>query len=315
MIFVVLFIIVAILAALFVIIFLISNKVFNVAVKAKVPKARVIETNASDSADADRSEERANRAWLEAKLFEELHITAADNTPLFGRILCADSFSHKWAVICHGFTGSGLKMGSCSHHFHTAGYNILLPDLRGCGNSGGKYYGMGWLDSQDMLLWIKQVLARDPDAKIVLTGGSMGGATVMMTTGLDLPANVVAAVEDCGYTTVWDEFTHQLKKVFGLPQFPFLHIANIMAKRRAGYSFKEASSIDRVKCSHTPTLFIHGTADEFVPFSMLDENYKAAACPKQRLAVEGAGHGVSMDVSPQLYWNTVDSFLAEYMGE
>lgn len=312
---VILSVIAVILAALFAILILISNKVFNVAVKAKVPKARVIETNAEDSADTDRSAERSNRVWLERQSFDELNITAKDGTPLFGRILAADSPSHKWALLCHGFTGNGLKMGSSSRHFNAAGYNILLPDLRGCGKSGGKYYGMGWLDSQDMLLWIKIICDKDPSAQIVLTGGSMGGATVMMTTGLELPANVVAAVEDCGYTSVWDEFTYQLKKVFGLPKYPFMPIANIMSKRRAGYSFKEASSLERVKHSKTPTLFIHGTADDFVPFSMLDENYEAASCEKQRFAVKGAGHGLSAEAAPQLYWDTVDSFLSRYIGE
>ncbi len=310
---IVLCIAVGVVVAIFAVVHVIANKVFNVAVKSKVPKNVVLDTNAEDMSGLDRTAEAEACAWLQRQSFEEHRIMAGDGAPLFGRILVAASNSHKWVIICHGFTGNGLNMGGCSRHFYDAGYNLLLPDLRGCGNSGGGYLGMGWLDSKDMLLWIDIILSRDTDAKIVLTGGSMGGATVMMTTGLELPKNVVAAVEDCGYTTVWEEFTYQLKKVFSLPQFPFLYIANLMSKGRAGYSFKEASSIARLKRSKTPTLFVHGTADEFVPFSMLDKNYEAAACEKQRLAVQGAGHWLSAEKEPELYWSTVDSFLARYM--
>ena len=144
---------------------------------------------------------------------------------------------------------------------------MFLPDLRGSGDSEGDYYGMGWLDRFDIISWIRDtILEEQPDADIILHGVSMGAATVMMTTGEALPPNVRVAVEDCGYTSVWEEFTIQLKKVYGLPQFPIMHIANGMAKRRAGYSFKEASSVEEVKKSKTPTLFIHGDVDTFVPF-------------------------------------------------
>ena len=75
----------------------------------------------------------------------------------------------------------------------------------------------------------------------------MGGATVMMAAGEDLPDNVKCIVEDCGYSSVWDEFRLQLKNVFGLPTFPLLNAASLMSKTRAGYSFKEASSVKQLQ--------------------------------------------------------------------
>ena len=177
------------------------------------------------------------------------------------------------------------------------------------------YTSMGWLDRHDIIGWIRgTVLEKDPGAQVVLHGVSMGAATVMMTTGEQLPENVRAAVEDCGYTDVWEEFTIQLRKVFGLPQFPIMHIANIMAKRRAGYSFREASSVRQVKKSRTPTLFIHGGEDTFVPFFMLDEVYGAAACEKEKLVVSGAQHGESVQLEPQRYWDTVHAFVGKYLN-
>ncbi|MEC2597045.1 alpha/beta hydrolase, partial [Bacillus cereus] len=94
--------------------------------------------------------------------------------------------------------------------------------------------GMGWHDRKDVLIWIQQILKKDPNAEIALFGVSMGGATVMMTSGEDLPSNVKVIIEDCGYSTVIDEFTYQLKDLFHLPKFPVMNAANTVTKLRAG---------------------------------------------------------------------------------
>lgn len=88
----------------------------------------------------------------------------------------------------------------------------------------------------------------------------MGAATTMMTAGEDTPDQVVAFIEDCGYTSVWDIFSSELKLRFGMPKFPLMYTANLFASTKAGYSFKEASALDQVKNCKKPMLFIHGTA-------------------------------------------------------
>ena len=59
-----------------------------------------------------------------------------------------------------------------------------------------------------------------PEETITLYGISMGAATVMMTSGEDLPKNVTSIIEDCGYTNVNEELGYQLDQLFGLPAFP-----------------------------------------------------------------------------------------------
>ena len=53
-----------------------------------------------------------------------------------------------------------------------------------------------------------------------------------------------------------------------------------VTKLRAGYDL-EASAVKQVEKSKTPMLFIHGDADTFVPFEMLDEVYNAAKVEKE----------------------------------
>lgn len=221
--------------------------------------------------------------------------------------------SNLYAIIVHGYKSEGSKMSSYAKRFYDMGYNVISPDLRGHGKSEGDYIGMGWHDRLDILKWIDRIIEKDKDAEIVLFGVSMGAATVMMTSGEELPLNVKAVIEDCGYSSVQDEFSMELKAVFNLPEFPILNAASIVTKIRAGYTFKEASAVEQLKKSKTPTLFIHGDKDTFVPYAMLDKVYDAAACEKEKLVIKGANHAESSRVNPDLYWSTIEKFLGKHV--
>ncbi|TFE02298.1 alpha/beta hydrolase [Jeotgalibacillus salarius] len=244
---------------------------------------------------------------------QDLSITSNDDLNLSADLYINEEASEKWAVIAHGYMMDASGMTRYIRNFHEQGYNVLAPDLRGHGDSEGDYIGMGWHDRLDMLLWIDEVLKINPDAEIALFGISMGGATVMMTSGEELPDNVKVIVEDCGYASVSDVFTYQLDDLFGLPQFPVLNAANTVTNIRADYDLYEASAVDQVAKSETPMLFIHGDADTFVPFGMLDDVYGAAEVEKDKLIIEGAGHGEAEKVDPEVYWEKVWGFVDNYM--
>ena len=193
------------------------------------------------------------------------------------------------------------------------GYNVMIPDLRGNGESEGDYIGMGWDDRNDIMNLIDYIIAEDSKAEIVLFGVSMGAATVMMVSGEELPSNVKAVVEDCGYTSAWDQFAYQLKVLFNLPEFPMMNIANIICKIRAGYFISDASAIKQVKKSVTPTLFIHGDSDSFVPFEMQEELYEACNAEKEKVVIEGAAHAKASSTNPELYWTSIVDFLEKYV--
>ena len=208
---------------------------------------------------------------------------------------------------------SSLTADRYVKRFHDRGMNVLAPAARAHERSGGDYIGMGWPERLDIVAWIEQIVQADPEARILVFGESMGAATAMNVAGESLPANVKCIIEDCGYTSVWDEFSLQLKDVFGLPSFPLLDVANLVCNVRAGYDFHKASSVEQLKRATVPMLFIHGDQDTFVPYSMLDQNYDACASKvKQKLTIHGATHAKSAQVDPELYWNTVDNFLDEY---
>ncbi len=240
------------------------------------------------------------------------NIRSYDGLKLTAELHKADS--HRYAVLIHGYKGNRSQMRNIAAVYGTWGYNTLLPDNRAHGESEGKWIGMGWLDKEDIVLWIETIINRDPEAEIILHGISMGGAAVMMASGLDLPCNVKAIIEDCGYTSAWDIFKDELKALYHLPSFPILYMYSVMSRCLAGYSPKTASSLKMLEKSKVPMLFIHGGDDNFVGTYMLSENFKAKIYGnKEIFTIEDAGHGEAYLRDPEEYFKRIHSFIEKQL--
>ena len=288
--------------------FVLGNFLFNLSLNPKTSK-NIIFNN-----DFDEEQERRkieNEKWL-AKNGKKVFVENK-KTRLQGYEVKNCKESNIWVIAVHGYVDSAASMVPSCKQFLIFGYNVLMPNLRTHEKSEGKYIGMGWLDRLDLLKWIEYLNKKYENIKIILYGISMGAATVMMASGEKLPSNVKAIVEDCGYTSVWEEFSDKLKTLFHLPQFPTLYYANLITKIKAGYSLKKASCINQLKKSVTPILFIHGDKDKFVPFYMLDQLYNSANCKKEKLIIQNAGHAEAQEINPEKYWRTVKNFIKKHI--
>lgn len=279
-----------------------SNAMLNIALRRKKTPPQALSSDPKT---------RALDAWFEQRAVRVTHRNR-DNMRLTGWFVPHPG-SHRYAVICHGYTNCGRNMRHRGKPFYDMGFNLLMPDARAHGGSDGKMIGMGWPERRDMVEWIYEILKRDPDAKILLYGESMGAATVMMTAGEVLPEQVKLAIEDCGFTSVWDQMKSAIPYLYHIPPYPMLPVASCLSKLRAGYTFREASAIRQVRRCKIPMLFIHGEADDFVPYPMVHRLYEAATCEKQLLTVPKAGHCLSAETAPDVYWNTVCSFVERYI--
>ncbi len=260
------------------------------------------------------NEESSAQSWFaNPENRKEWQQTSADGLKLSAIYLPATD-SHKTAIVAHGYMGNAETMANYAKMFHDLGYNVLVPDARGHGKSEGDYIGFGWHERKDYVKWIDQVLETNGQSEeIVLYGISMGAATVMMTSGEPLPTNVKAIIEDCGYSSVNEELAYQLNELFSLPPFPLIQVTSLMTKIRAGYFFGEADAIKQLEKNQLPMLFIHGDADTFVPYEMLDKVYQATNGPKEKYIVPGAEHAKAYSIDPENYQKTVSSFLEKYV--
>lgn len=213
-------------------------------------------------------------------------------------------------VLVHGYTDNAVRMmmlGKVYHH--DLRFNILLPDHEYHGQSQGIAVQMGWLDRINVERWtaIADSLWKVP---IYLHGISMGAATVMMCSGDNLPASVKGIIEDCGYTSVWDEFESEIHNQFGLPAHPIMDIASILCRWRYGWDFDEASALKQVHNSTKPMLFIHGSADTFVPTHMVYQLYAAKQSGYKHLWIApGSAHAQSFKDYREQYIGEITDFI------
>lgn len=239
-----------------------------------------------------------------------------DGARLHAYYVAAPEATRATAVIVHGYTDNAIRMFMLAHLYnHELRYNVLLPDLHYSGLSDGDCFRMGWLDRLDVMRWMDVADSIFGGTQMVVHGISMGAATTMMVSGEEQRPFVRCFVEDCGYTSVWDEFEHELRGRFGLPAFPLLHVADWLCGVEHGWTFREASAVEQVKKCRQPMLFIHGAADDFVPTWMVYELFEAKPQPKEIWVVPDAAHAVSYrDNRDQYVWR-VRNFVSRYIKE
>lgn len=215
-------------------------------------------------------------------------------------------------VICfHGYTSEGMKdYVALSGYYLKNGYSMLLVDERSHGQSEGEYIGFGCLDRIDALDWINFIIDKCGNAvQILLHGTSMGGATVLMTSGLELPKQVKGIISDCAFTSPKYVFTHVMHSMYHLPAFPVIQVADIVNNKKAGYGMDECNAAREVRKAKVPVLLIHGDSDSFVPGAMCDEIYENCASPKKKLIIKGAAHAESYYVDTEAYEKALNDFI------
>lgn len=254
--------------------------------------------------------------WLEAVDSQTISAVTDDGYTLIAKEFISqddNANNHKWALVLHGYTGWKEEMYPFACWYHEQGYHVIVPDLRCQGESEGDFIGMGWTDHYDCNLWINYILSQDEDACIVIHGQSMGAATALMMTGEDSLSNhVVAVVADSSYTDAYSMFGDKVKEWFYLPAFPLVDSARLVLRLRGGYDLMDASALDAVAKSNTPTLFIHGAVDAMISVQMSKDLHDAATCEYELLIIDGAGHAQAQDKDPEAYYETIREFLDKY---
>ena len=254
----------------------------------------------------------------------EYNISSFDGLRLYGQYFSADGGSSaggdgavkRIAVCFHGYTSFGGGNNSAAAGFFLEnGFDVLLPDLRAHGNSEGEYVGFGCLDRYDGLEWIKLLqnkyrkADREGRLEIYLYGVSMGGATVCMMSGLELPGCVKGIISDCAFTSPEAMFSLVLKNKYHLPPAPVMLAANLISQKYAGYALNKCSSDKEVRKAKTPMLFIHGSGDRFIPESMCHTIYESCASEKDMLIIDGAAHAEAYYKDTEAYENKLREFL------
>ena len=213
--------------------------------------------------------------------------------------------------ICfHGYRGTGVRdFCGGSRIMMKMGHNVILVDQRAHGESQGHSIGFGVKERFDCLSWIDYVLCRfGEDREINLMGVSMGAATVLMASGLELPENVKHIVADCPYSSA-PEIIKKVCRDMHLPAplvYPFIYLSALIFEH---FRLDVCDCEHAVKSSTTPTLIIHGEDDRFVSCEMSEQIQPANPAFVRRVTFPGAAHGISYIVDKPRYETIVEEFF------
>lgn len=205
-------------------------------------------------------------------------------------------------LMFHGYRGNADRdlCGGVQRCF-ALGRSALIVDQRAAGKSEGHTISFGVNERKDCLAWLA-LIEREfgPEQRVILTGISMGAATVLMAAGEPLPKQVIGIQADCGYSSA-KEIICKVIRQMGLPAkllYPFVKLAARVIGR---FDLEEAPPIEALGRTTKPVLLLHGEADDYVPCEMSDTNFKACISEKQIFTVPDAGHGLAYLVDPDGY--------------
>lgn len=282
----------------------ISKELFRFAMERELPRKNAKQrargkASAQKKAQGELRDAAAER--LAAQECEIVEIESYDATRLVGHLRrCEDP--KRIILAMHGWRSSWTHdFGGMADFWYDNGCTVLFAEQRAQNASGGDYMGFGILERYDCLEWIRWINENlGTDIPVYLTGISMGASTVLMATGLSLPENVKGVIADCGFTYPAAIWKTVLEKMIHMPYEWFSGRVDKAYKRSVGgestYSCEDALATCKI-----PVLFIHGTADTFVPIEMTYANYLACASKKKLLVVPGAEHGLSYYADRQAY--------------
>ena len=257
----------------------------------------------------------ASIQWFLSQKSEDVYIKSFDGLDLYASFFAVPDSNAKGTVLmCHGFHGVAPRdFAGLPEFYLSLGYNVLVINQRAHNKSGGKYLTYGIkerLDCRDWILYLNNRLGNDKP--VFLHGLSMGCATVLMASGLELPSNVKGIVADCGYTSPYDIILSVLKNGMKLPAFPIMPLSEILVKCIAGFGLKEYSTLDAMKTNRIPILFVDGDKDDFVPTWMTQKNYETCVAEKRIFWVKGAKHAESYFIDKEGYEAEVKDFLKSF---
>ena len=242
---------------------------------------------------------------------EDVEITSFDGLTLRGKY-------YEYApnapieLMFHGYRGNAERdLGGGVQRCFGVGRSALLVDQRCSGKSGGNTITFGIREHRDCLTWVDFMCEHfGPDAKIILTGISMGAATVLMAGGYPLPENVIGILADCPYSSP-KEIICKVIRDMGLPPKIFYPFTKLSARIFGGFDLEETSPLEMVSKCRVPVIFFHGENDDFVPCDMSRELFEACSCNKKLVTIPGAGHGLSYAVEPETYLTALREFFGE----
>ncbi len=239
---------------------------------------------------------------------DELVIKSKEGYNLKGYYLNCDLPSNKVIILLHGYLVGHYRSCQYISFFIREGFNILLVDQRGHGNSEGIYATYGRCECEDLDLWVSCIKRKLGEKCFIgVHGHSMGAATGLMYSVLGIN-KINFIISEAGYANAVEVIKRKLNK-YKIPFFPFYNLTNYKIKKRCGFSLKEICPMDMVRESEVPIMFIHGDEDELIPYYMSIKMHEIKKGIKSLCIIPKAEHNTCYATNREKYEKEVKAFL------
>ncbi|MFA7673052.1 MAG: alpha/beta hydrolase [Clostridia bacterium] len=219
-------------------------------------------------------------------------------------------------ILLHGWQDESISMMSDAVAYYNKGYSVFVPDLRSHGKSEGRYIGMGVTDRSDIIAWIDHLKSiSKAETVYVLDGFSMGGAAALALSGDPaLPSSVKAIISDGAYTSIKDLLIYRLSIQPLFIRRSVIWFMELWCRMIIGYTFSEYTPLWQVAGSKTPTLFVHGTKDDFASAEMSERLFDSCSADKEYWLFRGATHGITSGPDMDQYIQKKIGFINKSLG-
>lgn len=245
--------------------------------------------------------------------YEPVYITSHDGYRLRARLYDAPEGAPV-ALCFHGWRGTPSRdFSGAAMMLLEAGWRVLLVEQRSQGRSEGHCMTFGSKERLDCLSWSRWAAEHfGAESRILLFGVSMGAATVLLASALDLPAQVRGIVADCPFSNGRDILVRVASDA-GVPKSVAGHLAFLTTALWGRFRLKDADVREAVKHTRVPILLIHGEDDDFVPPEMSAQILSYNPTMIERHTFPGASHGISFVIDPERYKKLVSDFAARVL--
>jgi dipeptidyl aminopeptidase/acylaminoacyl peptidase len=214
-------------------------------------------------------------------------------------------------VVVHGSEGNRAhpaeRMLGIAKDLVSYGYNVLMFDMRGHGESEGKHISAGYYERNDVLGAIDHIRQRGIESQIGVLGFSMGAAAALAAAPES--DEIDAVVADSAYADIVSIIESEFSKRSNLPKF-FIPIILCIAKNIYDIDFAAIKPEEAVRETSVPVFIIHGGQDDMVPVQHAYRLKETSQNPDSRLwIVPEARHANSYLVRPAEYKEQVISFF------
>jgi len=218
-------------------------------------------------------------------------------------------------ILVHGIGDVRWGMLRAAKWFLDLGFNVVIYDSRGSGESGGKDITLGYYEKDDLQKWVNEMKSKHPEGTLGIFGNSMGGSIAILQAEMnETNKKVDFYVLDSPYSDLKDEVRFQVSKSYSILTSIMVFYGNIVNKIRSGFYYEEVSPIALIKDVEVPILFYHGESDQTIPVSMSNDLYEAKQKGKKEIMiVSGADHLESYHVAPEEYLELLSQFVQESM--